>query len=31
MVEVDDGEEITGMPDVGPMASDIGTGTSPPA
>ena len=31
MVEVDDGEEVMAMPDAGPMTSDIGTGTSPPA
>ena len=31
MVEVDDGEEVTGMPGAGTMVSDIGTGTSPPA
>jgi nitrite reductase (NADH) small subunit len=31
MVEVDDGEEVTAMPDAGTMVSDIGTGTSPPA
>jgi len=29
-VEVDDGEETMGMPDIGPMTADIATGTPSP-